>query len=106
MLGNCAIPLQGKSLDSHFIDFLQVSGHLVQPAKYSVDWRFQVWKLAQIVSVGTGIRPQKGPRDNFTREPPCLQQSILGVPVCMKPSLTSVLRRPDTRASYLVSLRL
>ena len=42
------------------------------------------------MSVGPGIRPQKGQRDNFTREPPCLQQSILGVPVCMKPSLASV----------------
>ena len=58
-------------------------------------------KLVQIVSVGAGIRPQKGQRDNFTREPPCLQQSILGVPVCMKPSLTSVWRRPDTHASYV-----
>ena len=42
------------------------------------------------MSVGSGIRPQKGQRDNFTREPPCLQQSILGVPVCMKRSLASV----------------
>ena len=42
------------------------------------------------MSVGSGIRPQKGQRDNFTRERPCLQQSILGVPVCMKPSLASV----------------
>ena len=42
------------------------------------------------MSVGPGIRPQKGQRDNFTREPPCLQESILGVPVCMKPSLVSV----------------
>ena len=42
------------------------------------------------MSVGPGIRPQKGQRDNFTREPPCLQQSILGVPACMKPSLASV----------------
>ena len=49
------------------------------------------------MSVGPGIRPQKGQRDNFTREPPCLQQSILGVPVCMKPSLT----RPDTHGSYV-----
>ena len=42
------------------------------------------------MSVGPGIRLQKGQRDNFTSEPPCLQQSILGVPVCMKPSLASV----------------
>ena len=52
--------------------------------------KFLVSELAHIVSVGPGIRPQKFQRDNFTREPPCLQQSILGVPVCMKPSLTSV----------------
>ena len=39
------------------------------------------------MSVRAGIRPQKGQRDKFTREPPCLQQSFLGVPVCTKPSL-------------------
>ena len=70
------------------------------PAKYRIDWSFYLSELAQIVSVGPGICPQKGQRDNFTREPPCWQQSILGPPVCMKPSLTSVSRRPDTHGSY------
>ena len=53
------------------------------------------------MSVGPGIRPQKCQRDNFTRELPCLQQSILSVPVCMKPSLTSVSRTPDMHGSYV-----
>ena len=44
--------------------------------------------------------------DNFIREPLCLQQSILGVPVCMKPSLTYVLRRPDTHGSYGCACRI
>ena len=47
------------------------------------------------------MHPQKGQKDNFTREPLCLQQSILGVPVCMKPSLTSGSRTPDTHGSYV-----
>ena len=68
-----------------------MSGHPVLPGKYSIVWNFYLSKLAQIVSIGPGIRPQKGQRDNFTREPPCLQESILGVPaVCMKPSITCV----------------
>ena len=78
-----------------------MSGHPVLPEKYSIDWNFYLSKLAQIVSIGPGIRPQKGQKDNFTREPPCLQESILVVPaVFMKPSLTSVSRRPDTHGSY------
>ena len=44
--------------------------------------------------IGPGIRAQKGQRDNFTREPPCLQH-------CSKLSLTSVSRRPDTHGSYI-----
>ena len=59
------------------------------------------FKICPNCKVGPGIRPQKGQRDNFTRELPCLQQSILGLPVRMKPSLTSVSRRPDTRGSYV-----
>ena len=53
------------------------------------------------VSLGTGCRPQKGQRDKFTREPHCLQQRILGVPVCMRPSLISLSKRPDTHGSYV-----
>ena len=75
-----------------------MSGHPVLPAKYSTDCSFKLSKLAQIVSVGAGFRSQKGQRDNFTREPPCLQQSILGDPVCMKS------REDQTRA--LLTLRI
>ena len=75
-----------------------MSGHPVLPAKYSTDCSFKLSKLAQIVSVGAGFRPQKGQRDNFIREPPCLQQSILGDPACMKS------REDQTRA--LLTLRI
>ena len=54
-----------------------------------------------MVLVGSWIRPQKGQSENFTREPPCLQQNNLGVPVCLKPSLTSISRRPDTHGFYI-----
>ena len=72
ILGNCDIPWQGKSPDSHFIYIFHKCGatqsHQQNTASIEV-LSFQ--KLAQIVSVGPGIRPQKGQRDNFTREPPC-----------------------------------
>ena len=62
------------------------------------------------MSVGPGIRPKKGQRDNFTCKPPCLQQSILGVPVCMKPSLPSAWDKtrdarflPYVYAAYIIS---
>ena len=56
----------------------------------SIQWHFWFlsrFPLHKIVSVGPGIRPQKSQRDNFTSQRPCFQESILGVPVCMKPSL-------------------
>ena len=49
------------------------------------------------MSVGRGIRPQKGQRDNFTHEPPCLQQSILGVPSLHETISCLCLRQDQTR---------
>ena len=37
---------------------------------------FKRQKLAQIALVGPGIRPQNSQRDDFTREPQCLLQSM------------------------------
>ena len=101
ILGNSAIPWQGKTPDCHFIDLFISVGPPSPTRKIQPRLKFLALKTSQIVSVGTGIRPQKGQRDNFTREPPCLHQSILGVPVCVKPSLTSGSRRPDTNGSYV-----
>ena len=84
ILGNPA-----ERQDHPFSLFTSV-GHPDPPAKYSIDSSFKLSKLAQFVLVSPGIRTQKGQRYNFTREPPCLQQSNLGVPVRMKPSLTNV----------------
>ena len=59
-------------------------------------------KLTCPNSIGRSwIGPQKGQRDSFTREPPCLQQRILGVPVCIKPSLTSVCLEKTRHARFL-----
>ena len=64
-------------------------------------WQLQRFWIQILSLVRVWGVHKKGQRDNFTREPPCLQQSILGVPVCMKPSLTSVSRKPDTHGSYV-----
>ena len=60
------------------------------PAKFLIHWIFYYSKLAQITLVGPGIHPQNGQRDNFTRGPPCLQHSMFGDSVRMKPPLTPV----------------
>ena len=101
ILGNSVIPRM--SSDTNFIDFLYVSDHpVLQQNMPSIEISsFQ--NVPKNVSIGLGIHPQKGQRENFTREPPCLQKSILGVPVCMKPSLTAPLSREDqTRFSLYV----
>ena len=101
IMDNCVIPRMFS--DSHFIDFLEVSCHPVKQQNISSIEISSFQNLSKIVSMGLGIHPQKGQRDNFTRESPCLQKSILGVSVCMKLSQMAPLSREDqTRFSLYV----
>ena len=107
ILGNSAISWQGKTPDSHFTYFFY-KGRATQSYQQntaSIEV-FSFQKLPKLYRlVLEFVYRSKGQRDSFTREPPCLQQSMLGVPVCMKPSLTSVSRRPDTHGSYVTFMR-
>ena len=100
ILGNSAIPWQGKLPDSHFIDWFVESPSPI--SKIPRRLKILAFKTCtNCIGRSWNSSTERPESDNLTRESPCLQQSILGVPVRMKPSLTSVSRRPDTHGSYV-----
>ena len=102
-LPSSAIPCQGKTPDSHFIDFLISVERPSPTSKIKHRLKFLAFKTCPncIGSPWNSSTERPERRLHACCEPPCLQQSNLGVPACMKPSFTSVLRRPDTHSSYV-----
>ena len=103
ILGNSAVPWQGKTPDSHFIDFLMSVEPPSPTGKIQHRLKFLAFKTCpNCIGRSWNSSTERPERQlHWCCEPPCLQQSNLGVPVCMKSSLTSVSRRPDTHGSYV-----
>ena len=103
ILGNSAVPWQGKTPDSHFIDFLMSVEPPSPTGKIQHRLKFLAFKTcSNCIGSSWNSSTERPERPlHWCCEPPCLQQSALGVPLCMKSSLTSVSRRPDTHGSYV-----